>query len=414
MQFKDILSLAQNANKSNKLRAMLTMSIIAIGLTALIGIITCIEVLKSSIYSNFASLGSNTFTITNQASFTEKQERKKKRTKRIKNDKITMLEANMFKQSFTYPATVSIYTSVSNMATLKRLKKTSDPNISISAIDENYFNVAGFNLVDGRNFNARDIQSGQNTCVLGNAIATKYFGKQTNAINHTIEIENKDYYIIGVLKTKGSSLIDRTDNMVFVTLANARQNFNSSQKSNNISVQIKDVKYISAAKEEALGMMRAIRKLKPINPSNFSVSSNDEIASTLIKNVKSITMAAFFIGFITLLGAAIALMNIMLVAVSERTREIGIAKSLGATNNTMKIQFLLESVLISIKGGAVGILIGIVIGNLISFALDTPFVIPWLWLFVGITICIIVGLLSGIYPAIKASKLNPIEALRYE
>jgi putative ABC transport system permease protein len=216
------------------------------------------------------------------------------------------------------------------------------------------------------------------------------------------------------MESKGSSFIDRTDNMVLIPLNNARQRFNVSQKSYVISVWVNDINAIDIATDEAEGLMRNAKRLDAKHENNFSVNKNDAIATTLIDNLKYVTMAASVIGLITLLGAAIGLMNIMLVSVAERTREIGVSKAIGANSATIRMQFLTEAVIISLSGGMIGIITGILIGNTLSFFFHSPFIIPWLWIGIGISICMVVGLLAGIYPALKASRLNPINALRYE
>ena len=164
----------------------------------------------------------------------------------------------------------------------------------------------------------------------------------------------------------------------------------------------------------AIGKFRSIRRLKPKEQQNFDVTKSDSLAKSLMDNLKYVTSAATLIGFITLLGAAIALMNIMLVSVTERTKEIGTRKAIGATSKTIRQQFLMEAIVICQIGGILGIVLGILIGNITSYTMSTDFIIPWIWLISGVVLCLLVGLVSGIYPAIKASKLDPIEALRYE
>jgi putative ABC transport system permease protein len=282
------------------------------------------------------------------------------------------------------------------------------------ATDMNYMKVAGLNLHRGRNFSSREQQSGEPVCLIGYAIAKKYFGRASLAVNNILQIGQASYRVIGVLEEKGASFTDRTDNMVFISMLNARSRFNVAQKSAVISVKVDDISRIRAAIDEAEGTMRTVKALHPGEPNTFSINKNDEVARSLISNIEFVTLAAGFIGFITLLGAAIGLMNIMLVSVAERTREIGLSKALGATSRIVLRQFLSEAIIISVKGGIIGLVVGILIGNILTLFFKTSFIIPWLWVGIGLSICLVVGLLAGIYPALKASRLNPILALRYE
>jgi putative ABC transport system permease protein len=350
MKFGDIISLARRAISNNKLRSNLTIAIIAIGITALIAIITVIEILKGSIYTNFTSMGSNTFNITSQ-SFISRNANKNGRRRRVnqnqEENRIKLNEAEFFRSHFNYPSTVSLNVMATNTATVKRNNKKSNPNIFVMGVDENYLKVSGSTLLFGRNFNALDVASGENTCILGNSIAKKYFGDLENAPNGFISLGDARYRVLGVLESKGSSLIDRTDNMVLISLNNARQRFNVSQKSYVISIWINDISLMGIATDEAEGLMRQAKRLSTNQENNFSVNKNDEIASSLIDNLKYVTLAASIIGLITLLGAAIGLMNIMLVSVAERTREIGVCKAIGANSKTIRLQFLSEAIIIS-------------------------------------------------------------------
>ncbi|MBL7765810.1 MAG: ABC transporter permease [Chitinophagaceae bacterium] len=416
MQISDILSLSQKAIRSNRLRSNLTVAIIAIGITALIGIITIIEVLKGTIYSNFTSMGSNTFSIS-ENSFVSKSKsggRRRRMNQNEEQNRIKLNEVDQFKKLYQFPSTVSLSVMATNTATVKRGKKKSNPNIIVMGTDENYLSVSGTALESGRNFTASDIGGTENTCILGNAIALKFFESEQDAADGLIYIGDARYRVLGVMESKGASFINRTDNMVLISLNNARQRFNVSQRSYVISVSIPDIKYMNLATDEAEGTMRTARRLGARDANNFSINKNDEIANSLIGNLQYVTLSASVIGLITLLGAAIGLMNIMLVSVAERTREIGLSKAIGANSFTIRLQFLSESVIISLKGGLIGIIIGILIGNILTIFFKTAFVIPWLWIGIGFSICIIVGLMAGIYPAMKASRLNPIEALRHE
>lgn len=416
MKLLDIISLARKAISTNKLRTTLTVAIIAIGITALIGIVTVIEVLKANIESSFSSMGANTFTLTAQPIFSKNKRpgRKRRSNTNAQQNRIKWDEARQFVEQYPYPAVISVSVLVNNTATLKYLNKKSNPNIMLMATDENYLAVSGTDLAAGRNFTALDTKSGGTVCLLGHSIAKKYFGKASLAINKIISVGNTKYRVLGVLESKGASFINRTDNMIFITLNHARQRYAVAEKSYVLSVHVNDVKTINYAMDEAEGSMRGIRKIGIGAEKNFAINKNDEVATSLIKNIKFVTISASFIGFITLLGAAIGLMNIMLVSVAERTREIGLSKAVGATNTLIKNQFLSEAVIISLLGGIIGIIVGILIGNILSLVLDSSFIIPWWWISIGVAICFVVGLSAGMYPAIKASKLDPINALRYE
>ena len=410
----DIYALAQRSIKSNRLRTNLTITIIAIGITALIGIITVIEVLKAGIEQNFSGMGANTFNITNQQVVVKGGHGRRRRPMDAETNRIKLQETELFKNRYRYPATISVQLIAGNNAVIKRGNKKSNPNINIMATDMDYLNVSGLNLLQGRNFSVREQQSGEPVCLRGYAIAKKFFGRAQLAENGIIQIGQAGYRVIGVLEEKGASFTDRTDNMVFITLMNARSRFNIAQKTAVISIKVANIAQIRAAMDEAEGTMRSVKALRPGEPNNFAVNKNDEVARSLISNIEFVTLAAGFIGFITLLGAAIGLMNIMLVSVAERTREIGLSKAIGASSDTILRQFLSEAIIISVKGGLIGMGLGILIGNVLSIFFKTAFIIPWMWVGIGLSICLIVGLAAGIYPALKASKLNPILALRYE
>jgi putative ABC transport system permease protein len=415
MNWKDILQLANRSMQANKMRANITIAIIAMGITALVGIITAVNAIQNSISSNFSQMGANTLTITQFQLFgNNKKNKKGQRFNTSTNNPITYQQAIDFKSRFYFPCITSIHVLATQSAVVKNDNKKSNPNIGVRGIDDNYAKVSDLGISFGRIFSVLEYSNGADVCIIGNALANNFFKqKPKNAVNSFISINNHKYRVVGVLASKGSSFVDRTDNMIMVTLPNARRVF-INNAIYNISIKLNNAAQTTIAVGEAEGTMRSIRKLSIQDASDFAVNKNDAIAERLLENINYVTFAAIFIGIITLLGAAIGLMNIMLVAVAERTKEIGLSKALGAKSVVVFRQFLLESILISCKGGMLGIIIGILIGNIISLVFKSAFVIPWVWIMIAIVICVIVGLGSGIYPALKASKLNPIQALRYE
>ena len=292
--------------------------------------------------------------------------------------------------------------------------KKTNPNVRMSGGDENYLPVNGYSIEAGRNLTPLDVQTGRNVCMIGSDVATKLFGQyKNNAVDKFIIVGGTPYRVIAVLKSKGSSALLRADNVV-ITSYNAIRRTGLSGNSFTIGVLANDVSQIDGAVNEATGVFRNVRKLMPTDADNFVIEKSDKLAETFIGLLGSIQAAAGAIGLITLIGAAIGLMNIMLVSVNERTREVGLIKALGGKRKNIRQQFLFESVIISLLGALFGIVLGVLIGNVFAMFLNAGFAVPWAWVIAGIVICSAVGLLAGIWPAVKASRLNPITALRYE
>ncbi|HMC86656.1 MAG TPA: FtsX-like permease family protein, partial [Chitinophagaceae bacterium] len=257
---------------------------------------------------------------------------------------------------------------------------------------------------------------GRNICLLGKDVATTLFGDNADRpVEKIVRINNIPYRVIGVLAEKGSTLGFSWDNAIVTSYNNVRRFFSSgSNTSFSIGIKVRDVKILDSGIGEAEGTFRAVRKLTTTEGNNFLIDKSDSFVDMLLKNLQWLTVSAIVIGFITLMGAAIGLMNIMLVAVTERTKEVGLIKAIGGKQRNVRNQFLYESIIISLLGAGFGIFTGVLLGNLVSMLMSTGFVVPWMWVLLGIGICSLVGLLAGLYPAFKASRLNPIEALRYE
>ncbi len=411
--FKENLRIALNSIWDHKLRSFLTILIITLGITALSGILSSIDVVKYYLQENFALMGSNTFSIKNSALNIQMGHRKSK-SKRHKH--IDYRQAMEFKMRYSFPSFVSVYYNTnSGNSTIQYKSRKTNPNVRISGGDRNFLFTSGLELQQGRNFSEEDVHLGRFVILIGSEIKNILFPFTPNPVGKVIQIASRKYEIIGLLKEKGSTVGASDDRSCIIPLANLRQNFSGSKnRSYQIKVTPKDEKKMAEAIDAAETLFRVIRKNPPGKESDFAIEKSDKLANMLLENVKNIQYAAIFIGLITLLGAAIGLMNIMLVSITERTQEIGIRKALGANAKLIRQQFLTEAIIIAQMGGVLGVVLGIIIAWVVAQKMETQFVIPWFWIIFSLIISFLVAVLSSYYPANKAAKLNPIESLRYE
>jgi putative ABC transport system permease protein len=430
MRIRDVLSLSFRTVRSNKLRTGITVAIIAFGIMALVGINTAIDAMKQKFTESFASMGSNGFTIHykdyqffgNNSQVTKEKKGAKK--EKISDTKIpiTKDQAELFKKNYLFPSKVSINLRGGNNNIVSLGNSKTNPTVQVNGGDENYAELNGYNLNAGRSLNDLDVESGRNVCLIGSDLVTKFFGgSPERAIEKIIKVNGLPFRVIGTMESKGSSIGRSMDNVIITSYNNVRRFFVSGSvnqfnpaPSFNIQVKVPDVSQISLAIGEAEGVFRPIRRIHTTDASNFVIDKSDRFVEELLSNLSLITLCAVVIGVITLIGAAVGLMNIMLVSVTERTKEIGLVKAIGGKKASIRQQFLYESIMISLLGAVFGSFLGILIGNVFSLVLNTGFVFPWAWLFWGVFLCTIVGILAGLYPSLKASRMNPIQALRYE
>ena len=408
---KENIKIAFGSIKSQLLRTILTVLIIAIGIMALVGILSLIGALENTISSNFSSMGSNTFNF-QRYEFTAQRQSSRERQKI--NPIINYRNVKDFEDNYDFPFTkvaVSFYGTFG--AEVKYENKKTDPEVTVIGANENFIENSGLEVENGRSLNVFDIENSNAVCVIGSDLQKALF-PDDSPIDKTISIRGSKFKVIGVLKEKGSTFGNNQDLRVIMPLQKARSIFTNPNINYTLSVKVDKNDMLEGAQDDAILAFRNIRGLNPIEANDFGIERSDDLLNRMAENTMALYVAAWIISIVTIFGSTIALMNIMLVSVTERTREIGVRKALGAKRKTISFQFFMETIIISLFGGFIGILFGILAGLGVSAIFELEFSMPWFAMFCATLISLIVATISGLYPAIKAAKLDPIESLRYE
>lgn len=409
--FKENTKIALDSIKSQALRTSLTVLIIAIGIWALVGVLSLVTALENSLLKNFASMGANTFSMS-RYDFSSQINQNDETFK--PNPIISYPQAKEFQNKFNFPLTSTSlsFTAASGIEVKYKDEKT-DPEITIVGTDENFCPNKGIEVAKGRNFTSFDIENNNYVCVVGSDFEKGLF-KDINPLDKIISIRGAKFKVIGVLKEKGSTFGNSQDLRVLIPIQVARSLFSAPNINYDLNVMVNNESLLDEAVDDAIITMRKVRKLNPIEKNNFGISRSDDLRQRLLEQTGFLRIIAWVIGMLTVFGSTIALTNIMLVSVTERTREIGIRKSLGAKKSTIGWQFLTETFVISQMGGLLGMILGVATGFAISAVLKFSFTTPWLAIFATLITTIAVTIISGLVPALKAAKLDPVEALRYE
>jgi putative ABC transport system permease protein len=408
MQIFESIKLAFSSILSNKLRSFLTLLGIAVGLFSIIIVMTFISAIQANIEDIFSSIGSTNFIVSKWPSGIQIGRHDNKYHNR-KN--LTIAEGEKLKEITQLSVAVGIQVSKGNR-TIKFNNIKTNPNVPVVGVNQDLFIANDLKIGEGRNLTKSDYDLARFNCVLGTDIVDKLF-RNMSPIGQEVKIDNFNFIVAGVFEKRGSVFGQSRDNFVAIPIRTFEKCFGSERSASYI-VMAPDKNMISKTMDEVIGAMRKIRKVESWQENDFEIITNDQLLESWNDLTKYVKLGAAVIAFIALLAAGIGIMNIMLVSVTERTREIGIRKAIGARKKTILTQFVIEAISLSWFGGLIGIIFGVISGNLVALALNVPIHIPVDWIMIGLLVTTFVGVVFGVYPAVKASNLDPIEALRYE
>jgi putative ABC transport system permease protein len=402
--------MAIEAIRQNKLRSILTLLGISIGVFSVIGVMTAIRTLESSVNSQLDILGTNTFTINKSPAIQIHGPGGDRKIRQRKN--ITYAHYEEMKRKAKLPLRVSVLDGTSER-NIRYKDKSLKKSAELNGADEWALRSINTYLADGRNFTPDDIRFSRNVTILGPDIVDILFPFE-DPLGKAIKIKGIDYTVIGVTERKGQAFGRSQDYFVLIPISLYIQRFSSKWTSLGIVFEAESADMYEKTMDEAIGLMRVVRKVPVGEENDFSIISNEELMETFSGFTGGIKIFAGSVSVIALLVAGIGIMNIMLVSVTERIKEIGIRKAIGATKRDILSQFLMEAIFLSQFGGVVGVILGIAGGNVVAIVLDVPAVVPMDWAFYGMAVCSLIGIGFGIYPAWRAANLDPIESLRFE
>ena len=405
---KESFWMAIAAIKQNKLRSTLTLLGISIGVFSVIGVMTAIRTLESSVESGLNVFAANTFVIQKYPEISFGEERRKHR----KRKNIDYDQYKKLKNRAMLPLLVSV-SERNEVRNVKYKDNVVKNYVGLFGGDEGSIRTFKTYIGDGRNIAPDDVRYARNVCVLGMDVVDRLFPFE-DPLSKKIQIEGLDYYVVGVAERQGEAFGQSQDNYIAIPITSYLQKFSNKWTTLSINVEAASEDDYDKTREEAIGIMRTIRKVKPGVENDFEIITSGEMIETFSGFTSGIKLFALSVSIIALVVAGIGIMNIMLVSVTERIKEIGIRKAIGATKKDILTQFLMEAVFLSEFGGIVGIIMGISAGNLVSFIFKIPAVIPIDWAIIGLAVCSLIGIGFGIYPAWKAAQLDPIESLRFE
>lgn len=408
MNLLETLRLALSSLSANKLRSALTMLGIAVGVFSVIGVMTVITGLRTNIEKGLNVLGANSFQFSKYPAINFSDPRQRFANRRD----ISFDQADRFKELMRGTAEVSLQLRRGGRR-VSYLDRRTNPNTGLIGSDENFAVSRNFEVATGRDLGADDVEFGRAVVVLGSEIVERLFPNE-DPLGRVVRIDGQSYTVIGVFASKGSAFGQSQDNNALTPITRYLQIYGRHRQSIGVNVQAPNQAALEPAQEVAIGMMRRVRGLEPEDGNDFELFSNETLIESFNKVAGTVAVGAFVISAIALLASGVGVMNIMLVSVTERTKEIGIRKSIGAKKRNILTQFLIEAVLLSMVGGLAGVSIGVIGGNVAAHFLSASAVFPWGWAITGLVVCSAIGVGFGFYPAWKAASLDPIEALRYE